>query len=156
MRDSALPKIKPIKPSELRLAVNTYNLDQVSENQMSKYETLLRAFVDDGGKPPTEISNPYTPHQKNIMCYEFRHDLEEYLLHSIANRKTLTAIIDFYELNPEHMPYGISILQEALHNASGRLDDTEYVFAMKERDSLRAKLLDELCHFDVVAILMSY
>ena len=150
MRGKALPAIKPLRPSELRLAVNTYHREQASETQLSKYEAFLMAFAEDGGNPPTEISNPYTPHQRSIMRCEFRHDLEEYLLNANAKRKTLIDIVNFYEENPEYMPFGISMLQEAHHNASGRLDDAEYTLAVKERDSLRARLSDELRHFDAV------
>ena len=150
MRDTPLPNIKPIKPSELRLAVNTFNSDQVSEGQMAAYETLLKAFVHGGGKPATEISHPYTPHQRNIMRCEFRHDLEKYLQHSTAKRKTLAAIMEFYDANPAQAPHGVSILHDVLHNTSGRMDDAEYLLAMRERDTLRAALSAELCHFDAV------
>lgn len=147
MRDEALPPVEPTAPEKIRLAVNIFDRDQVSEAQLGRYETLLNRLKDDHVKI-SEVNHAYTKYQRVIMRYEFRHDLEEYLSHSRAKRKTLREIVDYYEAHPEHMKYGISHLRGALAGPSGNLDDPEYLEALAERRKLRAQMLESLREYD--------
>ena len=150
MQNSQLVDIKPTEPSSLKLAINTHNREQVSKEQISKYDAVFNTFINDGGQTIANVFHPYTPYQKTVMHCEFRHDLEKYLLHSTAKLKTLSDIISLYEANPDQKPYGISMLRSALDGTSGKLDDTEYVLAITERDRLRIELSVELNNYDAV------
>jgi Asp-tRNA(Asn)/Glu-tRNA(Gln) amidotransferase A subunit family amidase len=85
----------------------------------------------------------------DIMCCEFRHDLEEYLAYSSAKIKTLEEIIKFYEANPEKMmKYGITGLRNAMEEAAGKLDDPVYLEALAERERLRTEVIESLKGYD--------
>jgi len=148
MRDRPIEKISAARPDELHIAVNTHNRDQVGEQQLAKYKTVLNALRHDGGIV-TEVVHADTPYQGDIMRCEFRHDLEDYLSTSTESRRTLQAIVDFYEANPESMmKYGITRLRGALDGATGNLDDDAYLTAIAERKRLRAEMLENIRDID--------
>ena len=148
MRDTPLPNLAPADPAELRIAVNTFGRDQVSEAQHGRYEVLFDALRG-AGVSFSQVCHAHAAAQSDIMRCEFRRDLENYLGASSARRKTLAEIVAHYESDPARkMKYGITNLRAALDEASGRLDDTAYLNAMAEREKLRAGLLGELGGFD--------
>jgi len=147
MRDMTLAPIEAKSPNNIHLAINIYEKDKVSENQLAMYENVLSKLKDDKAKT-TELVHGYTEYEEEIMKYEFRHDIEEYLAGSSANRKTLKELVEFYEADPDRMKYGIRYLQEALYLASGKLDDPGYIKAMSERKRLRKEIIRELSQYD--------
>lgn len=149
MRDKSLTSIEPITPEKMHLAINIFNRDQVSEAQLAKYGTVINELKSNHVQI-TEVTHAYTKYQRDIMRCEFRHDLEEYLSNSSAQRKTLAEIVDFYEKNPEQMmKYGDAYLRGALDGASGKLDDIAYIKAMVERKRLRYEMLESISKYDV-------
>lgn len=145
-------KISPLSPApvkDLKIAINTYNRDQVSKEQLARYESLLNALKNEGGKV-TEINQPSTTAtRRNVMRYAFKHDLEAYLHASGAPRKTLSEIIDYYnEASETRAPYGVTVLQMAKDVATGNLDEPAYREALKEREEIKAKIVKELASFD--------
>ncbi len=145
-------KISPLSPApvkDLKIAINTYNRDQVSKEQLARYESLLNALKNEGGKV-TEINQPPTTvTRRNVMRYAFKHDLEAYLHASDAPRKTLSEIIDYYnEASETRAPYGVTVLQMAKDVATGYLDEPAYREALKEREEIKAKIVKELASFD--------
>lgn len=150
MRDGALEPIVPMDPKELRLAVNRYKEETVPAEHQICISNLYRGLKD-GGAAITEIYQPSYPEIDDIMCYEFRHDLERYLAGSGASRKTLAEIVDFYEEDPMvRMKYGINVLKDALEKASGRMDDPAYLKAMDLRIRVKTQLFEELKEIDAV------
>lgn len=141
--------IKPLKPDEIRLAVNTANQDQVSPGQMQLYDALLETLRLDGGQV-CRVNQPSSPSQSIIMRCEFRHDLEAYLAGACCKTKTLADIIAVYKAHPESAPYGIHYLENAISAASGRLDDAEYITALEERRLARESLKAQLAQTDAV------
>lgn len=149
MRDKALKPIEPTAPECIRLAVNVYNHDQVSNEQLIRYDTVLNALKEDHVRI-TEVNHAYTEYQRDIMRYEFRHDLEEYLSSSNAQYRTLKDIVDFYENNPDKMmKYGNAYLRGSLDGVSGRLDDAVYIRAMAERKRLQNEMAESIKNYDV-------
>lgn len=148
MKSNYLPVITSINSKDLKIAINTFEKDQVSKEQLGRYETLFDTLRAEGVQF-TDVYHQRSPHQKNIMKYEFKHDLEEYLSHSTAHLKTLSDIVQFYENDPERMiKYGISLLRAALDQASGNLDDKLYFEALSEREKLREQILRDLQEYD--------
>ena len=138
MRDEPLPEMVPMNELELNLAMNMHKIDEVSDEQRGKYEQLLKTL----DVKVNAVSHGYMKQMGIIMRNEFRHDLEAYLADTSPQRKTLAEIIAFYEANPEHMPYGISILKAA--QDEGRMDSEEYLAALADRERLRAEAIEEL------------
>ena len=143
MRDEPLSTIAPLPVDKLKLAVNITGRENVSAEQIARYDVVLDALRNAGAEV-TEAAHPATRCHRAIMRCEFRHDMDKYLAGSNAAKKTLADIIAFYNANPEHMPYGITLLTDAMENASGNMDDIEYIEAMNTREDLRRTMLDML------------
>ncbi len=141
--------LSSIPASQLKIAVNTFNREQVSKEQLERYESLLNNIKKEGGEV-AEINQPAASvTRRNVMRYAFKHDLEAYLEASEAPRKTLQEIIDFYNESPEtRAPYGVTVLQMAQDVATGNLDEPDYHEALKNREALRVKITEELKDFD--------
>lgn len=148
MCDKPLENITLKAPKDLRIALNTFNLNEVSNAQIEKYEELFKKLRKEGTSI-SEISQPYAPYQKDIMRCEFKNNLEEYLLNASTKVKTLKDIVRIYEANPDQMmKYGITCLNGALNEASGRLDDAPYRLALEERKKQKAIVTEQLREYD--------
>ncbi len=148
MRNAPLPASTPTKPSDLRIAVNTFDRDQVSDAQLARYETLFAALRG-AGATFAHVSHANVEALGDIMRCEFRHDLEDYLRTASAKRKTLREIVADYEADPVRMmKYGITHLRAALDAASGQMDDPPYRAAMLAREKQRAQLFESLRAYD--------
>ncbi len=137
--------ISPIPVKDLKIAVNLYNREMVSDAQMERYERLFDVLRRNGAGF-SEITQPYSSYQRTIMTCEFKRDLEYYLSCASAGRKTLDRIIAFYQSSPEKMMrYGITTLLEASRKS---VDDPDYKEAIRERAGMRRQITDELRDFD--------
>lgn len=148
MRDGAPIIPEPIPVQELRIAVNIHNQEKASE--LPDLQTLLND-LQKAGASISELDMSMPPYYDPIMRCEFREDLEEYLSASTASRKTLASIVDFYEAHPEHQPYGISVLKDALPCSR---EDADYKEAMEGRARLRDEVMTLLADSD--ACMMTY
>ena len=137
--------VQPAHIKGLRLAVNTYGLDDLPQEERDSYQRLLDALQKDGAVVQ-QVSHPNSPHQRIIHRCEFREDLERYLANKKVRRGTLESIIKGYKADPEvRMPYGINILENAMVHSR---DLPIYAGAMAERQKARAALLEELKDVD--------
>lgn len=145
MSEQPFGPVRPIPVKELKLGINLYNREKVPEAKYRRLEELLDSLRSDGAQF-FEVTQPYSPHQFHIMQCEFKRDLEEYLSHSSAKRKTLNDIIACYEADPQTMMrYGISTLREAAGKSTA---DAAYRDAMAERAWMRSQIVKELETFD--------
>ena len=137
--------VQPAHIKGLRLAVNTYGLDDLPQEERDSYQRLLDALQKDGAVVQ-QVCHPNSPHQRIIHRCEFREDLERYLANKKVRRGTLESIIKGYKADPEvRMPYGINILENAMEHSR---DLPIYAEAMAERQKARAALLEELKDVD--------
>lgn len=145
MLEKPFAPIQPIPVKELKIGINLYNREMVSEAQCQRYERLFDTLRR-AGVQFSEMTQPYSPYQYNIMLCEFKRDLECYLSHSAAKLKTLDDIIAFYEANRQTMmKYGITTLQEAARKSA---EDSIYRKAMAERVRMRGQVINELQGYD--------
>ena len=137
--------VQPAHVKGLRIGVNTFGMDQVSQSQLERYQTLLDHLQGDGAEV-RQMNHPYSPYQRIIQRCEFKEDLEAYLADTSAVRCTLEKIIKGYKADPEvWMPYGVDILEMAMAHSRSLPDYTE---AMAERQKARADLWEELKEVD--------
>ena len=137
--------VQPAHIKGLRLAVNTYGLDDLPQEERDGYQRLLDVLQKNGAVVQ-QVSQPNSPHQRIIHRCEFREDLERYLANKKVRRGTLESIIKGYKADPEvRMPYGINILENAMVHSR---DLPIYAEAMAERQKARAALLEELKDVD--------
>lgn len=145
MRNNPLTSIQPTSITELKIAVNLYDREIVSDAQLARYQRLFDILQTEGAKM-SEVSQPFSQYQKIIMQCEFKHDLENYLFSAPTKQKTLENIVRFYEENPEKMlKYGISLLRNSLNKT---VNDDIYIEAISERKKLRCQVIDELKEYD--------
>lgn len=146
---SPVPSLQPTPAKDIKLAVNIFGKDDVSKEQMARYEDLFDALKKEGGEI-IEVDQPSASVvRRNVMRYAFKHDLEAYLHASDAPVKKLSDIIAYYNEEPEtRAPYGVTVLQMAEDVASGNLDESEYHEALKAQKELRIKITEELKPFD--------
>lgn len=145
MLETPFAPIQSIPVKELKIGINLYNREMVSEAQCQRYERLFGTLRGEGARF-FEMTQPYTPYQYDIMLCEFKRDLECYLSHSSAKLKTLDDIIAFYEADGQtRMKYGISTLQDAARKSA---EDSIYREAMAERARMRSQVVSELEGYD--------
>ena len=145
MIEKPFAPIQPIPARKLKIGVNVFDREKISDTQWRRLEGLFERLRSDGTRF-SEVNQPYSPHLYTIMRCEFKRDLERYLAHASAKMKSLDEIIAFYEANPETiMKYGISTLREALQSS---VEETSYREAMAERARMRVQVIKELEAFD--------
>ncbi len=154
MRDEPLPEIKPVKPAELRIAVNIANVDAKypCSDEKSAFFNELIGLLKANCAQLGEVNEPPALQVATIMKWEFKTGLEEYLKKSAASLKTLEEIVAFYESNPETMmKYGDGFLRGALDEAQeGSLAEKEYHKAMEDRKRAIRDVQDEISGYDAV------
>ena len=150
MRDEPLPEILPADSGGLRIAVNRANAEKVPDGQNRFIRKALERLKRAGGILG-EVDQPPAPQLMTVMTWEFKPALEAYLSTAAASRKTLSAIVAFYEAHPDTMMrYGDQLLREALDLTPGGLDGAPYREAMAARaDAVRAAR-DEIGGYDAV------
>lgn len=144
MRGAPAEPVCAADAGRLRLAVNAFHKEMVSEAQMALYQGVLDVFRGAGAEIRMVV-HPYQPVQKDVMRCAFRHDLEDYLAGTNAENRTLEQIVAQYEANPTQMPYGIDLLCAALESGTA---DPAYACALTERETARAALTESLRDFD--------
>lgn len=149
LRTAPVAPLAPTPVGDIKLAVNVFEKENVSKEQLARYEALFDALRKEGGQV-TEIHQPSASVvRRNVMRYAFKHDLEAYLHASGAPVKTLADIIAYYNEEPEtRAPYGVTVLQMAQDVATGNLDEPEYHEALKEQKALKARITEEIKDFD--------
>ena len=140
----------PLAPACARLAVNTANADQVSDEQTAFYKSAVRT-LENSGIAITELCSGPVKEQAVIMRCEFREQLEQYLAEADSEMKTAEQLAAFYRAHPKYMKYGISHLEGAL-NAKGGTQEKEYLDAMAARERVREEQLAALAPYDAVLV----
>lgn len=150
LREIPLEEAEPVRPEELRIAINISRWNDVSEAQRQRYR-VFRARLEKAGVRFTSVDQPFTPMLRQIMIDEFAADLEKYLASAGDAPATLAEIAAFYQADPARMKYGISHLLEALEAANDP-DSFRYREALEERERLRDSLRAELAESDACMI----
>ena len=152
MREEPLPELQAADIASLRIAVNTANRKMTSPGQ-NKFRRRAVRQLKRNGACISKIEQMPTPFLGVIMRYEFKEHLEEYLLSSVASRKTLKEIVEYYEANPETMmKYGNTLLKAALEETPGGLQGMVYRNAMEERSKMIVRVREDLADYDAVVI----
>ncbi len=146
MREAPLSPVVEAPPEMLRIAVNVMGREDVSRQQLARYDALFRALRNAGAQI-SEVAHENSRESRHIMRCEFRRDLEGYLAGTGDSvPKTLAAIVAAYRRDSERMAkYGISMLEDALNSGP---EDAEYIEALKVRADMHTRLMDSLAGFD--------
>ena len=144
MRGERCVSVALAEAKDLKLCVNAFNRELQSDIQREMTDILLSRLEADGAKIE-EAEHVYQPMQRALMRCAFKEDLNAYLAGTKVKNGTLERIIEAYRDNPEWMPYEIDVLEAAVDKSK---EDCEYLEALKDRERVRAQMLDELADFD--------
>ncbi len=146
LRPRPLGQLSPIRPDNLRLAVNVYHEEQLAAEQKTSYMELLEDLAA-AGAVLSQVKQPGTALIKKIMRVEFPQHLAAYLATARTDIKSLAQLVDFYEENPQARPYGMDVLTQALTSAVS-LNDPSYQAALASRKAMRQQLAAQLEDYD--------
>lgn len=120
-------------------AGDNLDVDRVFGETIAALESAGAIVVDDIELDISDVGS----HEYNVLLYEFKADLADYLESSNAPYKNLDELIAFNEANSETvMPiFGQEIFVSA--NDKGSLDDQEYQNALKESKRITRTAIDK-------------
>ncbi len=141
------PLVEDIR-EEIKGKVVGYNTWQSKDTEdLLPYTEQAIAVLEKAGAFIRRISIPEAPHIMDVMKYEFKYAMNQYLskLRLEYPIRTLADIIEFNQLHPDAaLKYGQTLLTDAQENATGRLDETEYLEIMKDRKNCMLEVKEQL------------
>jgi len=137
------------------IAYNVWNMDKVSQETLSRTEAVIRE-LEKAGAMIKRVYIPKTPHILNIMKYEFKYGINEYLRNYAKSDsiRTLEDIIAFNIKNKEKaLKYGQTHLMDSQMNTSGKMNETLYKVVMQDREERKRKIRETLQDVDFCIML---
>ena len=98
---------------------------------------MIKVIRDSGAKVIEGLEIKQTQSIFYAMKYEFKRNINNYLssLGENTKMKTLNDILEFNRANEkEALKYGQKLLELCQYNTSGRMNETEYIDGLKERE----------------------
>jgi amidase len=138
-----------------KIGYNKRIIEYLNESQKEVWEGLIKKLEENGAEIiPFEFENIDKISNINVLFYEFKHGLNDYLKDKKIEVKTLTDIIKFNQKNKNAIPYGQSILLKS-DSTSGYLTEDEYLESLlNDRKYSRKKGIDKkMKEFDLDAII---
>ncbi|MCK5758246.1 MAG: amidase, partial [Clostridiales bacterium] len=129
----------------LRIGVNRANMNIMEEERIVALENLLKELKNAGAILVDDFNMPFHKELKDIMEFEFKNSLNQYLatLSADFKIKTLNDIIEYNKLNKEKaIVYGQEHLIQANCYTSGKMIEPEYLKSMEVREETIMKLDD--------------
>ena len=137
-----------------KIAVNQWDVDNMSEEDKEHIKNVVKRMKI-AGAVVENIDLEVNFNVRNIMLYEFRHGLDNYLHTAHSKIRSIEDIIMFNEQHPdETLLYGQDKLLFALQQTSGNMDETIYIEAMKDRQNVIATVSEKLKQYDACYMCM--
>ncbi|MGM0640922.1 MAG: amidase family protein [Thermotogota bacterium] len=144
-KDYNLKKIKEESFKNKKFGYNKQVIDFLSDSQKELWEETIKMLEENGAEIiPFEYENINKISNINVLFYEFKHGLNDYLKDKKVEVKTLTDVIKFNQLNKKAIPYGQSILLKS-DSTSGYLTEKEYLESLlNDRKYSRKEGIDKV------------
>ena len=149
----AMQGAKPKKWSKVslrgkKIAINTWNRKLLSVEYNKAIDHLIDHLKEQ--KAIIEYVNlSASENLKQIMLYEFKFGLNQYLKDTKGSIRNLEQIIAFNEQHSEvALRYGQTYLLDAYHHTTGKLTDGTYLRIMEERKKTIEEMRKELEEYD--------
>ena len=137
-----------------KIAVNQWGVDNMSEEDKEHIKNVVKRMKI-AGAVVENIDLEVNFNVRNIMLYEFRHGLDNYLHTTHSKIRSIEDIIMFNEQHSdETLLYGQDKLLFALQQTSGNMDETIYIEAMKDRQNVIATVSEKLKQYDACYMCM--
>lgn len=125
---------------KMRIGIDKQGYDNLSPLRQKAFDTTCHILEQAGCIIVDNLDIMQTKRIYHVMKYEFKTLLNYYFK---AEKLDLT-LQDVVTYNQEHekenLKYGQEVLLDVLHNTSGRMNEQEYIDALKERDVATKKL----------------
>ncbi|NLP34434.1 MAG: amidase [Clostridiales bacterium] len=139
------------------IGYNEWNMDKSSKDTIARTEEVIRE-LEKAGAIVKRVYIADTPHILNVMKYEFKYGINEYLAKYTkdASIRSLEDIIAFNIKNKEKaLKYGQTHLVDSQKNTSGSLNEKLYQVILKDREESKRKIRAKLQDVDF-CIMLSY
>ena len=154
-KDYNLKIIKEESFKNKKFGYNKQIIDFLSDSQKELWKETIKMLEENGAEViPFEYENIDKISNINVLFYEFKYGLNDYLKDKKVEVKTLTDVIKFNQLNKKAIPYGQSILLKS-DSTSGYLTEKEYLESLlNDRKYSRKEGIDKImAEFNLDAII---
>ncbi len=151
------PVIRDLESSlkGMTIGYNEWVSGDLEEKIAVRTEETIRALEGKGAKIK-RLQLPETPNLENLMKYEFKYALNQYLktLPKEYPIKTLKDIIEYNKLHADvALQYGQYYLIDAEENTSGKLEEAAYREILQDRQNCMRRIRDQLEGMDLCIML---
>lgn len=126
-----------------RIGIDRHRYADLSDKRKNAMENVIEVFKASGAEIITDLHIEQTKEIFHVMKYEFKRNMNHYLstLGTNTKMKSLKDIIEYNRKNEKiALKYGQLLLEETEENTSGRMNEPEYLSAIKERQEATIKL----------------
>jgi amidase len=137
-----------------KIAVNQWGTNIMSKSDKEHMETVIKRLKK-AGAVLENIELKININVRTIMLYEFRYGLDKYLQKANSKIRSMEGIVVFNEKHAyETLLYGEENLLFALRETSGRMDESIYREAMKDRQDVVVAIKEKLKKYDACYMCM--
>ncbi|HKL80682.1 MAG TPA: amidase family protein [Mobilitalea sp.] len=137
------------------IGYNEWMPDAMPEETIVRMEEVVRS-LEKAGATIKRVTIPKTIHIKNLMKYEFKYAMNQYLK-SLPKDYHIKTLKDIIEFNKQHskdaLQYGQTYLLDAEENTSGNCDEVLYRETLKDREECIRSLREQLQGMDLCIML---
>ena len=144
-KDYNLKKEKEESFKNKKFGYNKQIIDFLSDSQKELWEEAIKMLEENGAEViPFEYENINKISNINVLFYEFKFGVNNYLKDKKVEVETLTDIIKFNQKNKKAIQYGQSILLRS-DSTSGNLTEKEYLESLlNDRKYSRQEGIDKI------------
>jgi len=135
--------IEKINYKKLRVGIDKTNYSSLSKKRRAAFDSLVSTLKKNGVTIVEELDIKQSTKIYHVMLFEFKRLINDYLssLGEYSKMKTLRDIVEFNIAHEkEALKYGQTVLEECEYKTSGRMNEVNYIEALKQRDELTVML----------------
>lgn len=155
LTDTPVVEDEEISLKGMTIGYNDWESGELEAKVAARTEETIRELEQKGAKIK-RIKLPETPYIEDLMRYEFKYALNQYLktLPPEYPIKTLKDIIEYNQLHADiALQYGQFYLLDAEDNTSGKLEEAAYQEILRDRQNSMKKIYDQLQGMDLCVML---
>lgn len=127
-------------PSGMRIGIDKQGYDKLSPKRKAAFDNVVSILESSGCTVVDNLNIEQTKRIYHVMKYEFKNAINHYF-NQEGLPYTLRDLVHYNRANPKsNLKYGQKVLLDALYHSSGKMNEEDYLLALKERDEARSKL----------------
>lgn len=117
-----------------RIGIDKSGYEHLSDKRKEAFDSVCSILQELGCEIVDNLSIEQTKLIYHVMKFEFKRLINNYFKAEQLDL-TLKDLVEYNQLHEkENLKYGQEVLLDALHHSSGRMNEKEYISALKERD----------------------